>query len=222
MYEGHPHLLAEMYAYSVSAAHLELPHLRLDTYMTSDVDSYGEAWPYVDQLPVDHMCTHDLSTSTDKLPVRRMPLWSRRNDKGTYLTINQRCCVFSLSVLQFLLHYCQRYKVGKEHNFWKRDIPHDIFSCQSQPIELPDQKDINRLFLNKTLTKGMSMKDCGGLSTTKQPQHTLDMAPPFLALHPAEERYGLYHAFQYCQISIKLNKALIRYKSIFCNYQSQG
>ena len=33
VYEGYPYLLAEMYAYSMAAAHEKLPHLRMDQYM---------------------------------------------------------------------------------------------------------------------------------------------------------------------------------------------
>mmetsp|Transcript_1914 Transcript_1914/g.3925 ORF Transcript_1914/g.3925 Transcript_1914/m.3925 type:complete len:303 (+) Transcript_1914:3-911(+) len=51
VYEGYPHLLAEMYAYSMAAAHEKLPHLQMDNYMVSNVDSGGEGWAHVDALP---------------------------------------------------------------------------------------------------------------------------------------------------------------------------
>ena len=35
VYEGYPELLAEMYAYSMAAAHEELPHIQLEQYMVS-------------------------------------------------------------------------------------------------------------------------------------------------------------------------------------------
>jgi hypothetical protein len=69
VFEGHPHLLAEMYSYSVAAAHLQLPHLRLDSYMTSETEAYGEGWGYVDELASEDICTTDLSQTTDRLPV---------------------------------------------------------------------------------------------------------------------------------------------------------
>lgn len=70
VYEEHPHLLAEMYAYCVAAAHLGLPHLRLDHYMTSETESYGEAWAFVDELGDDELCDAGLSEATARLPVR--------------------------------------------------------------------------------------------------------------------------------------------------------
>ena len=50
VFDGYPHLLAEMYAYSMAAAHEKLPHLQLENYMVSNTDSYGEGWIFVDQL----------------------------------------------------------------------------------------------------------------------------------------------------------------------------
>jgi hypothetical protein len=50
VYEGYPYLLAEMYAYSMAAAHDNLPHLQVENYMVSNVDSGGEGWPLVDVL----------------------------------------------------------------------------------------------------------------------------------------------------------------------------
>lgn len=46
VYEGFPDLLAEMYAYSMAAAHEQLPHLRMDHFMVSNIDmDAGEgAW----------------------------------------------------------------------------------------------------------------------------------------------------------------------------------
>lgn len=50
VYEGYPYLLAEMYAYSMAAAHEKLPHLQVLNHMVSNVGDYGEGWPWVDAL----------------------------------------------------------------------------------------------------------------------------------------------------------------------------
>lgn len=55
VYEDYPYLLAEMYAYSMAAAHERLPHLQVDHHMVSNVDSGGEGWAWVDEL--DNVCT---------------------------------------------------------------------------------------------------------------------------------------------------------------------
>jgi hypothetical protein len=63
-------ILADMYAYSMAAAHLELPHATLDNYMASNSPAHGEAWPFVDAIDFKDLCERDLSTTTFKLPVR--------------------------------------------------------------------------------------------------------------------------------------------------------
>ena len=46
VYEHYPYLLAEMYAYSMAAAHENLPHLQLENWMVSNTDVHpGEVAP---------------------------------------------------------------------------------------------------------------------------------------------------------------------------------
>lgn len=47
---GYPHLLAEMYAYSMAAAAEELPHLSVYHHMVSSISGGGEGWPHIDKL----------------------------------------------------------------------------------------------------------------------------------------------------------------------------
>jgi hypothetical protein len=41
---------ADMYAYSLAAAHFNLDHLMFDQYMVSSPATYGEGWPFVDKF----------------------------------------------------------------------------------------------------------------------------------------------------------------------------
>ena len=82
VYEGYPYLLAEMYAYSMAAAHEELPHLQLENYMVSNVDAGGEGWPHIDRL--QSVCVPP-SSSGIFYPGELMPT---------------------------VLHYCQTYRAG--------------------------------------------------------------------------------------------------------------
>lgn len=50
VYEKYPYLLAEMYAYSMAAAHENLPHLQMEQFMVSNDGAGGEGWPWVDVL----------------------------------------------------------------------------------------------------------------------------------------------------------------------------
>jgi hypothetical protein len=106
---GYPFLLAEMYAYSMAAAHESLPHLQMEHYMISNIDAYGEGWPLVDQLPDEDVCKD-------------------ADENGHFL---------AKQPLPVLIHYCQSFKIHK-YLFGKRRLPQDIFSCEHPLfIELP-------------------------------------------------------------------------------------
>lgn len=55
MYEKYPSLLAEMYAYSMAAAHVELPHFTMHNLMVSNVHAGDEGWKWIDALG-DNVC----------------------------------------------------------------------------------------------------------------------------------------------------------------------
>jgi hypothetical protein len=76
-------ILAEMYGWSLAAAHLKLPHTLAESFMVSDVDiSSGEGWPLIDVLDNDEIS--EFSTS------------KAREDH-----------------LPYVIHYCQNYWLGK-------------------------------------------------------------------------------------------------------------
>ena len=54
VFEGYPYLLAEMYAYSMAAAHENLPHFQMYNYMVSAVNADDEGWDFVEAL--DDVC----------------------------------------------------------------------------------------------------------------------------------------------------------------------
>mmetsp|Transcript_32788 Transcript_32788/g.48109 ORF Transcript_32788/g.48109 Transcript_32788/m.48109 type:complete len:503 (+) Transcript_32788:77-1585(+) len=104
----YPHLLAEMYAYCLAAAHLNLPHQIVSTLMVSDTTIGTEGWPLLEDVAADKMCQF----GTD---VRKA---------GTART------------LPSVLHYCQRYMLGK-HFFGKRRLPKDFLTCEKPLLIMP-------------------------------------------------------------------------------------
>jgi hypothetical protein len=99
VYEQYPHLLAEMFAFSIAAAHLKLPFQLIDSLMISKIDVGGEGWPLVDHIPAESVCA-----------------FAKEPDHSQY-------------AVPSVVHLCQRYSVGVEWFFSKRKIPSDIYDC---------------------------------------------------------------------------------------------
>jgi len=99
VYEGYPYLLAEMYAYSMAAAHEKLPHLQVEHMMLSNTDAGDEGWPLVDNM--EDACIPPVN--------------------GIY---------YPDKPLPTFAHYCQIFRAGYL-GFAKRQVPKDIFTCES-------------------------------------------------------------------------------------------
>jgi hypothetical protein len=56
VHEQYPELLAEMFSYSIAAAHLELPHQLSTAFMVSDPSAGSEGWYLIDNIPAEGMC----------------------------------------------------------------------------------------------------------------------------------------------------------------------
>lgn len=102
----YPHLLAEMYAYSLAAAHVELPHQMVRTLMMSDTGNQREGWSLIDDLSTKEACEFGLNI--------------RNADRA----------------LPGVMHYCQRYMIGK-HFFGKRRLPKDFLTCEKSLLFEP-------------------------------------------------------------------------------------
>ena len=107
VYEKYPYLLAEMYAYSMAAAHEGLPHLQVEHYMVSNTEvEPGEGWPWVDAL--EDVCAPP-------------------TEQGIF---------FPGKPLPTVMHYCQFFRAG-ELGFQKRRVPKKIFSCDHPMMQEP-------------------------------------------------------------------------------------
>lgn len=101
VHSQYPELLAEMYAYSIAAAHESLPHLQVSTYMVSNIHMDNEeGWQLVDAL--SDVC--ETPQGTIFQPGRPLPL---------------------------VLHHCQNYRAGLMGWAKRRPELLGIFSCDS-------------------------------------------------------------------------------------------
>jgi hypothetical protein len=83
VHKQYPYLLAEMYAFCIAAAHLELPFQLIQSLMISNTKSLTEGWPMVDDIPKDDVCKVAKKPNHEVLPVPS------------------------------LVHFCQRYAIGE-------------------------------------------------------------------------------------------------------------
>eukprot|EP00804_Cyclotella_cryptica_P030282 CCRYP_019226-RC/>CCRYP_019226-RC protein AED:0.25 eAED:0.25 QI:120/1/1/1/0.76/0.66/18/2265/1695 len=118
-----PQLMSEMYAYSLAASDVQLPHEVVDSMMISCVDCYGEGWDFIDAIPDGAACTSGIYPN-----------------KLNQLTLPKT------------LHYCQSYGVGNVL-FSKYLMPHDIFTCESallvEPVEEEAMSPANAFVLDR-------------------------------------------------------------------------
>jgi len=108
--------LSEMHAYSIGAAHAELPHTLGYSFMVSSTSidlPYFEGWDMIDAAAPEDVCRHVHSDiHTDPAAA----VWAAK--------------------LPNSIHYCQSYSLGP-YFFFKRSLPQDIFSCEKPLLKNP-------------------------------------------------------------------------------------
>jgi hypothetical protein len=95
-------MMAEMYGYSMAAAHLRLPHQLSEKFMISEEEQTSEGWDFLKDMSREDACLPNVAQ--EKLP--------------------------------FVLHYCQRYALGR----WfvgKYKLPEDFFTCEHSLLRVP-------------------------------------------------------------------------------------
>jgi hypothetical protein len=117
-----PELMAEMYAYSIAAAHLELPHQLVENLMVSEVNSRGEGWESIDEMPIEDVCEIGYQIGEGTLPA---------TETTSYILPN-------------VIHFCQRYLIGP-FMFGKHRVPKNFFEC-STPLILEPPRDAGTIY----------------------------------------------------------------------------
>lgn len=119
VHEQYPHLLAEMYGYTMAVADLKLRFHLLSSYMVSDpgTQSPTEAWSWIDDIAV----SGGASTVCEGADTTTLPLATRSELVGVSLPTT--------------LHFCQRYKFAG-HLFAKHKVAHDFFRCNGELMPL--------------------------------------------------------------------------------------
>jgi len=119
-YNQYPMLYAEMFAYSMAAAQLALPHVLLPHLMTGCM----VGWPRSDPEPLARSFEAYGAAAAAQQQ-------QQQGHHGTYPGGGAATCFLpSLAVPPFL-HYCQHYKNQFGEPFTKRGVPHNTLECSS-------------------------------------------------------------------------------------------
>lgn len=143
---------AEMYAFTMAVADVQLKFALSSSYMVSDASTMSttESWLWIDDY---HVVSNAMNQSTGSLrnvcegashnslpteTLRRLENYGygRYNNHGSNTN--------SAGALPTTLHYCQRYTFAN-HTFAKRKIPHDFFRCNGEPMKLDVDKIMEEL-----------------------------------------------------------------------------
>lgn len=155
----YPHLLAEMFAYSLAAAHLNLPHQIAKSFMVSDIGSTAlEGWDLMKEYTKGDMCI------PGEIEQEHLP---------------------------HVLHYCQRYLLGK-YVIGKHRIPETFLSCDEKLLAVPPP-DLGEKF-NFAIEPDLRADK----KLTIRPEHVRN------------------HAFMLCHLIPYLNEAAIYWKDHHC------
>ena len=151
----YPKLLAEMFAFTMSAADMQLKFALSSSYMVSDPGTMSttEGWLWVDgyantELPsvggahgdnpqsrvsaMSSVCEGATSNSLPTETLRRLENYGYGNYHSSHASSSSDN---SLGPLPTFLHFCQNYKLAN-HAFAKRKMAHDFFRCDGSPLEL--------------------------------------------------------------------------------------
>jgi len=174
VWEQYPKLLAEMFAYCLASAHLRLEHQVASDFMVSDVGAgSGEGWTGIDEgIRASDVCE----------PLAR--------DYLTSPSANAAAADNGEALLPNVLHYCQRYGLGRWF-FGKYRLYENFLSCAS-PLHAVPPSDFA---LNTTTL------------TTYFPDGKTKRWSPLLAKR---------NAFMICQLLKGANEAAKFYKRTAC------
>jgi len=153
VHEQYPQLLAEMYAFTMAAADMQLKFALSSSYMVSDPSTMSstEAWVWIDEYatrvtPQDDQSKQHTNGKTlrsvcdgatsNSLPTKTLHLlenygYGKYHDNSDVLSF---AGVSNPGALPTVLHYCQNYNLA-DHKFAKRKMHHEFFRCNGEPLK---------------------------------------------------------------------------------------
>eukprot|EP00536_Pseudo-nitzschia_multiseries_P011638 jgi/Psemu1/289817/fgenesh1_pg.407_\ len=159
--------MCEMHAYSIAAAHLRLPHKLARGFIVSDVEAGtdGENFDFIDDnMTKKNVCmappdwfqqsqSHQLQQSQQQQSYRYDPTDASKLVDPLYAERG-----IGARDLPFVLHYCQRYALGR-YFFSKYKLPEPVFDDCSSPMLLEPPSNVAELYDWNLFPNGIEMND---------------------------------------------------------------
>lgn len=182
--------MCEMHAYSVAAAHLQLPHKLARGFMVSDVES-DEEFSFVDaKLTQETVCL-----DPPNLQVGNMmsdPVYEAQG-----IAIRQ---------LPFVLHYCQRYALGRWF-FSKYKLAEDIFDNCTAPMLMEPPREVATIYDWNLFPNGIEKADF---------RFDASLEPDKAWKNELKRKQHLRNGWLLCAVLFGVNGAIEAYKTEAC------
>eukprot|EP00531_Pseudo-nitzschia_arenysensis_P001700 CAMPEP_0116118764 /NCGR_PEP_ID=MMETSP0329-20121206/2281_1 /TAXON_ID=697910 /ORGANISM="Pseudo-nitzschia arenysensis, Strain B593" /LENGTH=524 /DNA_ID=CAMNT_0003612419 /DNA_START=192 /DNA_END=1766 /DNA_ORIENTATION=- len=192
-------MMCEMHSYSLAAAHLQLPHKLAKGFMVSDVDA-SENFDFIEkkmnksnvcmdppklvEVHGKHFDARDSTTMTD-------PAYEK--EKG-----------ISIRELPFVLHYCQRYALGR-YFFSKYKLREDMFDDCEGSIMLEPPRNVAEVYDWSMFPNGVEHYDFS--PDPKATSEHKEAFKPFARLR---------NGWMLCAVVYGVNEAIQAYKRESC------
>ena len=234
VHDQYPHLLAEMFAYCLAAAHLQLPHQTARTFMVSSIDAkFSEGWYLVETLATmpNHTSTNTTNTERNK-KTNLLGETGTQGNRATAVstaTMNPHLAAICSNsfpnytpeqraelILPRVFHYCQRYNWGP-YFFGKYKMPSNILSCKAPRLANPPVNVANQFTASWLVTDTRTNRS--STDPTYNVRQAFSVCTLIHALNNAQRHYKLHHC-QDPQNKTNWNKKLVFVKRDVGYFQS--
>lgn len=148
-------MMCEMHAYSLAAAHLKLPHKLADGFMVSDYESAnGEDFSFIE----DKMTLETVCLKPPDLREAEGTVWNPADSSTMTDPAYEQDLQIKTRELPFVLHYCQRYALGR-YFFSKYKLPETIFDTCDSPLMIEPPTNVAVVYDWNIFPNGQDLHD---------------------------------------------------------------
>ena len=190
-------MMCEMHSYSLAAAHLRLPHKLAHGFMVSDQESFEENFDFVEKkMTKANVCMKppNLVPADSKIPMD--PTDSTTMTDVAYETDRG----IPIRELPFVLHYCQRYALGR-YFFSKYKLKEDAFDNCEGPLMVEPPGNVAEVYDWSIFPNGIEKYDFSEGSS---------MIPD------VRDRMHMRNGWLLCAVITGINEAITAYKNASC------